>query len=68
MYLNNRPVLHLFDEGTHFSAAKFVLYLSTKTIWATILEFWATVYTGLPHKLLVDQGSAFGDLFASIGA
>ena len=32
-----------------------------------ILKCWATIYTGLPHRMLVDQGSAFGDSFVNIG-
>lgn len=68
MYLKNRPVLHLVGEGTDLSAAKFVPDLSRATFWTNILEFLATVYTSLPYKIVVDQGSAFGDLFASLGA
>ena len=68
MYIDGKPVLHIVDEGTHFSAAAFLPDVSTKTIWTTILECWAAIYTGLPHKILVDQGSQFGELFVSIGA
>ena len=39
-----------------------------QTLWATILECWATIYLGLPGKIRVDQGFLFGNLFASIGA
>lgn len=68
MYLDGKPVLHIVDEGTHLSAARFVKEVSTATLWATILECWATIYTGLPRRILVDRGSPFGNLFASIGA
>ncbi len=68
MYLDWKPVLHIVDEGTRFSAARFVSDVSTKTIWRTFLECWAAVYTGLPHKILVDQANYFGPVFANIGA
>ena len=68
MYLEGKPVLHIVDEGTRFSAARFVSDVSTMTIWKTILTCSATIYTGLPRKILVDQGSQFGDLFISLGA
>ncbi len=68
MYLDGKPVLHIVDEGTRFSAARSVPDVSTKTIWRTFLECWAAVYTGLPHKILVDQATYFGPVFATIGA
>ncbi len=68
MYLDRKPVLHIVDEGTRFSAARFVPDVSRKTIWRTFLECWAAGYTGLPHKILVDQANYFGPVFATIGA
>ena len=68
MYLVGKPVIHIVDEGTRFSAARFLDNVSTVSLWSAILEFCATVYTGLPRKILVDQGSQFGDLFISLGA
>ena len=53
MYLDRKPVLHIVDEGTHLSAASSVKEVSTATLWATILECWATIYTGLLRKILV---------------
>jgi len=68
MYLDGLPVLHVIDEGTRFSAARFLPNVETKTVWRVFLECWVTIYTGLPQKILVDQGSNFGPLFASIAA
>lgn len=68
MYLDGKPVLHIVNEGIHFSAAAFLPNVSKKTVWAKILECWATIYTGLPHKIIVEQGSAIGELFVSLGA
>ena len=68
MYLEGKAVLHIVDEGTRFSAARFVSDVSTMTIWKTVITCWATIYTGLPRKILVDQGSQFSDLFISLGA
>ena len=66
MYLDGAPVLHIIDESTHFSVAKFLPRISTNAIWHTILNSWATIYTGLPHRILVNQGSSFGDGFAEL--
>lgn len=62
MYIGGKPVLHIVDEGTKFIAARFLLDVSTKTVWRTLLEIWVKIYTGLPNRMVVDQGSAFGGL------
>ena len=67
MFIDGAPVLHIIDEGTKFSAARFLPNQQTGTIWKTILECWAVIYTGLPHRILTDQGSNFGDAFVEIG-
>ena len=60
MYIGTSPVLHVVDGETEFSAASFLRTASSDEIWATCLKCWATIYTGLPNRLMVDQGSAFG--------
>lgn len=60
MYLDGKPVLQMVDAETHFSAAQILPDVSTSTIWSTIMECWSSVYTGLPNKIRVDQGTAFG--------
>lgn len=60
MYIGFAPVLHIVDESTRFSAAQFLPDVTTLTIWDTPLRCWATVYTGLPNRILVDFGSALG--------
>eukprot|EP00171_Calliarthron_tuberculosum_P018868 IDg18868t1 len=67
MYLEGKLVLHIVDEGTRFSAARFIPSVSTKTIWQTFLTCWVAIYTGLPHKILVDHGTAFGRMFKTLG-
>lgn len=36
--IDEKPVLHLVDEDTRFSAACFVPDVSTKNIWSAMLE------------------------------
>lgn len=60
MYLDGKPVLQIVDQGTSFGAARVLKYLSTKNMWGTIIECWATIYTGIPRKIIADQGSQFG--------
>ena len=52
-YIHKKPILHIVDEATHFSAAPFSRR-STKAIWEKILNFWGLIYNGLPRKILVD--------------
>lgn len=66
MYIDGDPILHIIDEGTHFNAARFLPDVGTDTIWKTILLSWTSIYTGMPHRILVDQGSAFGEPFANL--
>ena len=37
MYLNGRPVLHIVDGPTRFSAARFLTQLGTDNVWEAIL-------------------------------
>lgn len=67
MYLDGEPVLHIVKEGAHFSVAKFLSDISAKTVWQTILNSWAAIYTGMPHRILVDQGSSFREGFLELG-
>lgn len=68
MYLDEKPVLHVADEGTKFSAAKFLSEVSTKIILKSFLSCWANIYTGVLYKILVDQVTAFGLIFKALGA
>ena len=38
MYLDVKPVLNLVDAETHFSAARFIPDVSTRTVWSAIVE------------------------------
>lgn len=68
LYIDGKPVLHIVDEGTRFSAERFLLDVSTKTIFLIFLIFWAAIYTTFPHKILFHQGTAFGGMFKTAGA
>lgn len=32
----------------------------------TIPDLWVVIYTGMPHRTILDQGSFFGELFANL--
>ena len=66
MYLDGKPVLHIVDDGTKFGAAHFLSDISTETIWNTIVKCWASIYTGLLHGIIIDQGSHFGSKFIKL--
>ena len=65
---NRRAVLHIVDEATRFSAARFLTKVSTENVWDAILLCWSSVYTGLPQNIMVDEGSQFRNLFAELTA
>ena len=59
MFINNKPILHMVDEATHFSAACFLRNQSTSEIWKCIRKLWILTYMGPPDFLTVDQGTAY---------
>ena len=59
MYINNKPVIHVVDEATHYQAALFLRRVNAEETWKAILKCWIRVYLGPPDHLRVDQGSNF---------
>lgn len=59
MFLKTRPVMHLNDEPTHFSAASFMKTQSATDTWKAILRLWLDAYMGPPDAFYVEQGSAY---------
>ena len=43
MYIDRKPVLHIVDEATKFSAARFLSTVSTESIWSAILGCRASI-------------------------
>ena len=66
MFIDGDAVLHIVDKATRFSAASYLPGNSTKTVWETILKCWASIYTGLPNRILTDRGSQFKDKFIDL--
>ena len=59
MWLDGKPVLHIIDAGTNFSAARILPAEDSATVWNTFLKAWAHLYIVFPESMLVDQGSVF---------
>lgn len=59
MYKDKRPILHIVDRGTRFSAAKYLKKADAKTVWNTFIQLWSTMYIGHTRSILTDQGSVF---------
>ena len=65
MFLEQKAVLHVIDTATRFSSTIFLdahgatYGQSLEGIWLAFVEAWCTLYTVLPNRLRVDQGSAF---------
>ena len=58
-HLNGKPVLHVIDEATAFSAARFIRDLSTKTVWEALRFCWIDTYLGPPDLIVHDAGTNF---------
>lgn len=54
IFINNRPVLHVLDETTHFSAGACLRSQSSAEIWRIIQGIWTLIYSGPPDYLCVD--------------
>jgi hypothetical protein len=59
MYIRGKPLLHIIDAGTHFSAAKFLTSVSAEAVWSAFVRAWSLTYIGHPSSMLTDQGSVF---------
>ena len=66
LYLDGRPVLHLVDESTRFSAAGFLSKMTTDSVWDLIAMSWSSIYTGLRNTMVVDEGSQFRKVFTEL--
>ena len=68
MYIDSRPVLHVVDEATRFSAAQFLTKVTTVNIWHALTTCWASIYTGMPNVITTDSGSQFREAFIDIAS
>lgn len=59
MILDGRPMIHMVDEATDFTAAKFVKKPSAASIWRAIQHMWILTYMGPLDHLSVDHRSAY---------
>lgn len=63
MIIDGKKVLQVVDKGTRFSAVRFLENKSRITMWKTLIERSVEIYTRLPNRILVDQGSNPGPSF-----
>ncbi len=68
MYLDGRPLLHVVDDATRFSAARFLPKFSTDSVREAIFLYCSCVCTGLPNTIMSDEGSLFLNIFAELSA
>lgn len=66
MYIDGKSVLRIGDPATRFSAATFLLKLSAEAIRDAFVMCWSSVYTGVPHFIMTDEGSKFREVFAGL--
>jgi hypothetical protein len=59
LWIQPRPVLHVVDHDTGFTAAYFVTGETMEHIWEAFLSCCSLIYDGMPKALLVDQGPYF---------
>lgn len=68
IFIDERPAIKVLDEGTHMSADQFIPNKSSKSDWSTFLKCWCDIYIGIPKRILVDQGTEFGNTFVHLAA
>lgn len=56
-------ILHIIDEVTRYISAQRLFKIETTTVWNTIIKCWSCIYTGFPNRIIVYQGSNFGEPF-----
>ena len=59
----HRPVLHVVDRGTHFSAAVFLEGENAESVWNAFVSCWVSIYIGFPNVVKHDYGSCFNSEF-----
>jgi hypothetical protein len=59
MYIDNKPILHIVDEGTRFQAARWLNNISAKHVWDTLRQCWIDAYLGPPDFIIHDAGTNF---------
>ena len=59
LYVDQRPVLHVVDEATHFASARFLRDVTAEKTWRTLKTCWSGTYLGPPDFLRIDQGANF---------
>ena len=59
MWINSKPVVHMVDTATHFTAARFINNQSSMEVWKAIRRMWTLLYCGPPDFLAIDQGSNY---------
>ena len=57
MYIDSMLILHIVYESTRFSAQPDCSPMSAPRTSRTPFCCWASIYTSLPNRILVDQGS-----------
>jgi hypothetical protein len=59
MYIASKPVLHVVDEATRFSAGRFLQNISAKHTWEVLKMCWIDSYLGPPDLITSDAGKNF---------
>jgi len=59
MYLDGKPVLHVIDKDTLFSAATFLQGETVEKVWWAYTWSWVYAYAGHPEAMHTDQGPQF---------
>jgi hypothetical protein len=57
MYLERVPMLHIVDQATHFTSARFLENISSENIWKVLRQCWNEVYLGPPDVIKIDSES-----------
>jgi hypothetical protein len=59
IYIDNKPILHIIDEGTRFQAARWLTNMTAKHTWDVLRQCWIDSYLGPPEHIITDTGTNF---------
>ena len=67
MHIEGDCVIHLVDEITRVSAARFVgKRVTTEKVWEDIRKCWSSVYTCMSYTIAVDEGTQHREIFEKL--
>jgi hypothetical protein len=59
IYIDNKLILYIIDEGICFQAARWLTNMIAKYIWDILYQYWINSYLGPPEYIITNTGTNF---------